>query len=123
MQQRVDLATRQEATLLEFLSHRARSASDGRLALDAGGGLILAAIAAIVRPAAWVVLVPLGFSFLAFGLWGIVDRELSERRANLGWLGIGVLTGARATAGILGAVAAVVLIYAAAALTLGRWVS
>lgn len=119
----IDTTPQREPSLPEFLTHRARRASDGRLVLDAGGGLVTVAAFALLRPPGWFILAAAGLCFLAFGSWAIADRELSERRASIGGFAVAALVGARVIAAVVGALAAVFLIFAAVALTLGAWIS
>jgi hypothetical protein len=72
-------ASERHLTLPALLAARARAASDGRLTLNAGGGLIAASLALTVRPPAWPLLLPVATCFLAYGAWGIADRALHER--------------------------------------------
>src|SRR3954465_3908625 len=70
-----------DLSLLEFLSARARHASDARLALDVACGLVVALGAVLRRGPAWHVITSAAVCFLAYGAWGIADRELTERVA------------------------------------------
>lgn len=106
-------ATDRELTLPAWLAARGRSASDGRLALNAGGGLIVAALALAVRPPAWPLLVPAATCFLAYGAWGIADRALHERAP--GAHGVRPLQALRATAVVLG----ILSVLATAGVTMG----
>ena len=110
-------------SLPRFLAQRARNASDGRLALDAAAGLIAAAAAAVVPAPGNVVLAAAGTCFFAFGLWGITDRELGERREVIGPIGGGLLVAARAFAAVVGVVGGLGVIFGGLSLALGRWVS
>jgi hypothetical protein len=109
-------------TLPEFLTARARRASDLRLALDAGGGVLVAALVAITRPPAWRSLLALGACFAAFGLWGILDRELGDppgaSRTRQRWL-----RGSRALVTVLGVAAAAFFGLSVFFGALGRWIS
>src|SRR6266550_5844 len=71
-------ALRPDASLAEFLTYRARSASLRRLSLDlvvgSGGG----AAALWWRPSAWLVLVSVALCFFAYGAWGLADRARSR---------------------------------------------
>jgi hypothetical protein len=113
--------TERQPTLPALLARRARRASDGRLTLDAAGGLIAAALLLELRPPAWPLLVSAAVCFLAFGVWGISDRALREsdhraaRRRALQTL--------RAAAVALGVAGAVALVVTTMALMIGTWIS
>ena len=66
--------------LLHFLAAGARAQTDGTLALCAGVGLVVAAVAVGVVPS-WAPLALSALAVAAFGGWGIVDRIASERAA------------------------------------------
>ncbi len=109
-----------EVTLVTLLAARARRASDARLALNTGGGLIAAALAFALRPPVWPLIVATGACFFAYGAWGITDRALSEcpadaRQANT----LRVLRAAVVVVGILSALAVGGLVMAVA---LGNWI-
>lgn len=110
-------------SLPQFLAQRARNASDGRLALDAAAGLIALAAAPVVASPSNVILAAVGTCFVAFGLWGITDRELGERRLTIGPIGGALLLTVRAVAGALGVIGGLGLIFGGLAVALGRWVS
>jgi len=124
----IETIPRSNASLPELLAQRARHASDGRLAFDVGGGILMATIAAILTPPGWLQLLSAGLTFASFGAWGICDRMLSERSlpgasepgrdAHGRWL-----RAARLAAAALGAGAAVVLLFSVFALMLGTWIS
>lgn len=109
-----------EPTLTALLAARARAASDGRLALDAGGGLIAAALALAVRPPAWPLLLAVATCFLAYGAWGIADRALRERPA--GAQGIRLLRALRAGAVLLGALGVLAVGGVVMAFVLANWI-
>jgi hypothetical protein len=113
-------ASERQLTLPTLLAARARAASDGRLALTAAGGLIVASLVLTVRPPAWPLLLPVATWFLAYGAWGIADRALHERPPDAG--GVQALRGLRASAVVLGvssvlAVGAVIMGF-----VLGNWI-
>lgn len=110
-----------ELTLAAVLVRRARQASDGRLVLDAAGGLIAGALAVAFRPPAWPVLLSVGVCLLAFGVWGISDRALHETETMSP--GIHALRALRVAAAGLGVLGAVALVATVMALMLGRWIS
>src|SRR5688500_10049254 len=91
-----------ELTLAALLAARARAASDGRLALDAGGGLVAGSFAFAVRPPAWPLLMAAATCLLAFGTWGIADRAVRERASE--GHGMRALRAVRAGAAVLGVV-------------------
>lgn len=114
-----------EPGLTEFLSARARHASDTRLALDAAGGVLVAVAAAIWQPAGWLLLLPVALCFAAFGGWGIANRELGELTARPAPAprmvrAFRALRGTAATVGLLAGVAALLQLLAFA---LGTWIS
>ncbi|MGQ0713430.1 MAG: hypothetical protein ACT4PJ_06835 [Gemmatimonadaceae bacterium] len=110
-----------ELTLPSLLATRARTASDGRLALDTAVGLIAGSLAIALRPPAWPVLASAAICLVSFGAWGIADRGVND--ANAGGRGLRVLRGLRACAAALGVVGAVALVATAMALMLGTWIS
>lgn len=94
-----------QGSLAQLLARRARSASDQRLAIDVAAGLVVAAVAVVLRPPLWIPLMALALALAAFGAWGILDRETADaastgRRAAL-------LRAARALVGMTGAAAAI----------------
>ena len=74
----IETLPEQEETLGEFLASRARRVSDTVLARHAiTAALALVAIAAWRGPA-WDIRLSIAICFLAFGFWGIADRDLRE---------------------------------------------
>ena len=114
-----------DLNLREFLTARARTASDLRLALDAGLGLLAAIVALLWRPGGWKLVASAALCFLAFGGWGIADRELQEREHNPGAsrISLRLLRLARVLAAILGATAAIALLVGVLGVALGTWIS
>jgi hypothetical protein len=96
-------------TLPELLAARARRASDLRLAIDVGGGVLVAAAMVFWRPWGWIFVLPAALCFAAFGLWGIADRAGARPL--------------RALAAVIGVLAAVGLVGAIVALGVGRVIS
>jgi hypothetical protein len=65
-------------SLPQLLMNRARLASDRKLVINAATGLVAAVSIAILRPPLWVTLFALACCLGAYGLWGILDREVAE---------------------------------------------
>ena len=114
-----------DLNLREFLAARARTASDLRLALDAGLGLLATTVALLWRPGGWKLVTSAALCFLAFGGWGIADRELQERAHDPGnsHITLRLLRLARVFAATLGAGAAIALLVGVLGIALGTWIS
>ena len=123
MNRTTEVAPRAEAGVAELLAHRARSASDARLVLDAAGGIIAAAVVVAVRPTGWVILAAAALAFTAFGVWGIADRELSERLTRAPASRHATLRALRGAAVALGCLAAGVAALRILGIFLGTWIS
>ena len=78
---RLDAAPPRAASLLAFLAAGARAQTDGTLALCAGVGLVVAAVAVVFVPS-WAPLALSALAVAAFGGWGIADRVAAERRTR-----------------------------------------
>jgi len=116
-------ALRPDASLTEFLSARARAASDGRLVVDVIAGCCGALVVTAWQPAGWVALLGVSVCLAAFGVWGISDRELRERAdASTGRV-VRLLGVLRVAAVAVGAAAAIVTMVAALGVMLGTWIS
>lgn len=116
-------ALRPDASLPEFLTHRARSATILRLSIDLGVGLAGMSAALWWRPSAWLVLTSLALCFSAYGGWGLADRAriAVARRGNRLLSGsLEALCALLCGAGVF-AVAAVLL--SVWAIALGTWIS
>ncbi len=116
-------ALRPDASLQEFLAHRAKSASVRRLATDTliGGA---AGVGAVWRqPTGWLVLASAGLCFFAYGAWGLLDRARSRpalrNRALFGNL-VDILCVLCFALGVLAAAGLLLGVWAAA---LGTWIS
>lgn len=119
-----DTSPPRDANLIEFLSTRARSASDGRLALDAGLGFVVTVVALIWRPGDWYLIASVGLCFAAFGAWGIADRELRERGGlSITGVGLSLLRIGRVIAASIGALAGALLLVSLLGIALGTWIS
>ena len=108
--------------LFAMLAVRARRAPDAVLATMAGiGGVSVIALAA-VRPRWWMyALLPVAAG--AFGLWGILERGISERGALRSTRYDLVVAAMQWLAVAIGTVAAIVTAFAALGIFLGRIIS
>jgi hypothetical protein len=68
-----------EETLGEFLASRARGASEIRLVGDAAFSIFAAVAVGVWRGPLWDVRIAIALCFLAFGIWGVADRDLARR--------------------------------------------
>jgi hypothetical protein len=75
----VEREEEREETLGEFLASRARSASEVRLVGDAAFSIFAAVTVGVWRGPLWDVRIAVALCFLAFGLWGVADRDLARR--------------------------------------------
>lgn len=119
----IDSIPRPDANLPEFLAGRARHASDARLALDAIGGFVLSLVALLWRGPDWHLVLCIALCFLAFGVWGIADRELGERLGSGSQGIVRFLQVARVVATAIGSLAAAILLVLALGIALGRMIS
>lgn len=110
--------TESEPSLSEFLVARARRSSDARLALDVAAGFTVALAAALRRGPVWILVASAAGCFLAYGAWGIVDRELLERGSGDG-RGVRALRAGRVIAAIVGALAAAMVLVSGLAVAIG----
>lgn len=65
----------------------------------------------------------LALCFVAFGAWGISDRELNERLSGSHTRGLNALRLTRWLARTLGVMSGLAALFAALALALGTWIS
>lgn len=119
----INPALRPDANLAEYLAARARASSDGRLVVDVIVGACVAIAVAAWRPTGWLCLIGAAACFVAFGAWGIADRELGERGDTARSATYQTLVAVRMLALVLGVLAAALALFAALALTLGTWIS
>jgi hypothetical protein len=73
----VDIPQRQEETLSQFLASRARHTTHTRLTGQAVGAMLAAVAIAVWRGPAWEIRLSIAAGLLAFGVWGLADRELA----------------------------------------------
>jgi len=104
-----------------MLASRARHASDGRLVLDAAGGLVVGALLVAFRPPAWPVFLSAALVFLAFGVWGISDRALGD--GQVGPRASRALRALRVLAAGVGVASTLAFIATGMAVMLGTWIS
>lgn len=121
-QDRSDGEEEREETLGEFLAGRARSASEVRLVGDAAFSVFAAVAVGVWRGPLWDVRIALALCFVAFGIWGVADRDLarcteSTRRTP------SVLRAARFAAAVLGFGAAAYLMMSLLGRAIGKVIS
>lgn len=116
-------ALRPDASLLEFLAHRAKSASVRRLSIDIAVGAAGFAAAFYWRPSGWLVVGSLAVIFVAYGGWGIADRARAAASARDSRVSRAFLNGLCLLLGAAGMLATAVLLYSVWALALGTWIS
>lgn len=114
------LTDNREESLGEFLADRARSASDDKLAWQAIGAVITAVAIAFWRGPAWDIRLALMTCLLAYGLWGIADRDLANASRPRGQLFPRAI---RALAAVCGFGAAAYLMLALLGRALGKIIS
>jgi hypothetical protein len=112
-----------DASLPEFLAHRARSASVRRLSIDLAVGLVGVSAALWWRPSAWLVLSSLALCFFAYGAWGLTDRARSGAAARDHGLLRASLETVCSLLAAVGVLATAGLLYSVWALALGTWIS
>jgi len=116
-------ALRPDASLLEFLAHRAKSASIRRLAIDLAVGIAGSTAALRWRPTAWFVLTSASLLFFAYGAWGLADRarsDVSTRHSRLASTSLEALCAAMGAVGVLATAGILLGVWAIA---LGTWIS
>jgi hypothetical protein len=116
-------ALRPDAGLLEFLAHRARSATVRRLGLDVVLGATAIASVFMLHPAASLFIASAATVFLSYGAWGLLDRGrsiLSSRGSPRAASALDALGALSALLGVLGAGAVLLAVWA---LALGTWIS
>ena len=111
-----------DSSLPEFLADRARRASDTRLAVDVGLGLVVVVVFGLWRIPMWHLLVAAGACFLFYGSWAIANRELTDSPPTTRW-GRALLKTLAAASAVLGVAAAVFLLLAVVATLIGRVIS
>lgn len=112
-----------DENLWQFVGSNARRTSDGGLAAAAAAGLVGAVASVVWGGRGWMLPCALALCLVAFGAWGISDRELSERMSGGNDRGLNALRVARWLAASLGTLSGLAALFAALALTLGTWIS
>ena len=116
-------ALRPDASLSEFLVHRARSASIRRLAIDVLIGTAGFAAALSWKPTGWLVFASVALCFLSYGTWGILDRVRSRAAPEHDTRIKGLLDATCALCAIMGALAGAGVLLGVWGLALGTWIS
>lgn len=116
-------ALRPDASLFEFLAHRARSAPVRRLAIDTAGGIAVEVAAVWAKPTAQFLIGSLAACLFSYGAWGLVDRARSRVAISGSPRMAGLADAVGALCVILGVVAAVGVLLAIWAAALGTWIS
>ena len=116
-------ALRPDASLGEFLAHRARSAPVVRLAAEAIAGLIVLGAALWWNPRAQVVIASASLCLVSYALWGLLDRAHAVSSAR-GWhSATRALAVSRGLCVFLGLIAGAGVLLSVWALALGTWIS
>lgn len=116
-------ALRPDASLPEFLAHRAKSASVRRLSIDMVIGLAVLAASLYWRPFAWLVAASVGAGLFAYGGWGFADRVRSGARIETQPRLHVLLDTVCIFLGTLGVLAVAGLLLSVWAIALGTWIS
>lgn len=116
-------APKRDSDLPEFLMARARGASDLRLAADTTVGLVAVLVTLIWPFPFGFVALTAGGCLLGFGVWGIADRELSERGSSVTPRQARLLGVVKILATVVGAVSAAALMVGTMAVLIGRVIS
>jgi hypothetical protein len=116
-------ALRPDASLPEFLAHRAKSASVRRLSIDIAVGATGFSAALHWRPAGWLAVASLAAIFFAYGGWGLADRVRSATVTRDSRLSRAFLNGLCVGFGVAGLLATAGLLYSVWAMALGTWIS
>ena len=114
---------RPDASLLEFLAHRARSTSVRRLSLDVLAGAAAFAAALRWESAPQLVIATIAGCLISYGAWGLLDRARS-RLVIRGWArGTRLVDALSALVACVGVLAAAGFLFALWAIALGTWIS
>lgn len=83
----------------------------------------MVAAGSLLLGGAWILLSSVALCLVAFGAWGISDRELTERQQIARPGSLVALRLARGLAAVVGGLAALAALFSVLALTLGTWIS
>jgi hypothetical protein len=119
---RTETAPDREETLGEFLATRARRASDTYLAGHAITAVLAAVAIAAWRGPLWEVRLSIAVCFLAFGVWGVADRDLAQRE-SASRPALWALSATRLVAAVCGFAAGAFLMMSLLGRALGRIIS
>jgi hypothetical protein len=122
MNERFGLVPDREETLGEFLASRARRASDVRLAGNAIAAVLAAIAIGVWRGPAWDIRLSIAVCLLAFGIWGIADRDIVQKGAAPRRVLL-ALKATRVIAAVVGFAAGAFLMMALLGRALGRIIS
>ena len=115
-------ALRPDASLPEFLAHRARATSVRRLEVDLLVALIIVGAEIWLRHDRWLPVASLAVCLGAYAVWGLLDRVRTERPPASKVVS-GSLDAASAFVVALGIVGVAALLFSVWALALGTWIS
>ncbi|HEV7387958.1 MAG TPA: hypothetical protein VGN73_05020 [Gemmatimonadaceae bacterium] len=116
-------ALRPDASLIEFLAHRARSAPAARLVGEEGAALAVLSAALWWNPPAQLLLVSSAICFASYAAWGLSDRARG-RATTAGWTrSARILRACCVSIAAIGIVAGAGVLLSVWALALGTWIS
>ena len=115
-------ALRPDASLPEFLAHRARATSVRRLQIDLLVSLGIVAAELWFRYNRWLPVVSVAVCLGAYAMWGLIDRARADSASPSKLTG-GVLDAVSAFLVALGIVALGALLLSVWAVALGTWIS
>ena len=114
-------ALRPDASLPEFLAHRARVASVRRLQIDLLVGIVVGAGELWLRNFGWMPVAAVALCLVCYAVWGLLDRLRQREQTKPNVLGVvDALCALAAAAGIVAAAGVLLSIWA---LALGTWIS
>ena len=116
-------ALRPDASLPEFLAHRAKSASVRRLSIDLAVGVAGSTAALWWRPSTWLVLTSVSVLFFAYGMWGLADRARSHASTQRSRFASIAMDAICAAMGVVGILATASFLLGVWAIALGTWIS